>query len=211
MDSIKINLKDIELVLTQARGKIRIADFNGNHIRKPTTEGKNIKSNYIEWMITNKEVGNILNKFLNKLEKINLKNNLKKLSKFIRNTKYATRKSVKITSKKIDLFEKFEVYQYTDIFYSFEKKISSKIKVRVIFKMGDYTLAPHMFILIPFYHKSLKLKNFLGNVAENEALGSKCKGFWTINKEDIFEIVEALAYSSKDHRDDLIKIIDSQI
>lgn len=211
METIKLTPDIIELVLTQARGKVRIADLNGNHIKRPTTEGRNISSNYIEWMITNNEIQEILKKFLTKEEKIKLKQNLKKLLNFIRDTPYATREAVKVTSKRINSFNKFEIYKYTETFYSFEKIISSKIKVRITFKMGDYTLAPHMFILIPFHHKSLKIINAFGEVPKEEILNSKCKGLWKIEKKDIFEIVESLAYSSKNHRDDLIDIINFQI
>jgi len=208
--NIEIKEDEIIMVLTQAKSKIRLADGNGNHISKPT-EGKNIKTNFIEWMITNIQINELIKHFLNNGEKKKLIKELGRIKVFIRGSKYATREAVKPTTEKLDKFADFEIYKYTETFYSFEKEIVSKIKIRITFKMGDYTLAPFMFVLIPFEHSSLKLKNLKGFVKENEFLGSKCKGIWKPKKEDVIEIIKSLSCASDRHRDDLIEILKSQL
>lgn len=197
------------LVLTQARGKVRIADEGGNHIRKPAAEGKNIRTNYIEWMITNSEIERLVKYFLGDKDKEELVKKLGAIEAFIKDSKYATREAIKIITEKLDKFEDFDIYKYTENFYSFEKEVSSKIKIRITFKMGDYTLAPHMFVLLPFGHSLLKIDNCDGDVKEGSVLGRKCRANWKPRKEDIMEIIMALSHASKGHRDDLINILRS--
>ncbi len=209
MENINITKTKIFMVLTQARGRIRIADGNGNHIGKPAKEGKNIKTNFIEWMITNNQIEELVKYFLNKDDRNKLIQELEKINIFIKGSKYATREAVKPSTEKLDKFADFDIYKYTETFYSFEKKIISGIKIRITFKMGDYTLAPFMFVLLPFEHSSLELKNNNGFVKEGEFLGSGCKGIWTPKKEDIIQIIKSLSCASDGHRDDLIKILKS--
>jgi hypothetical protein len=208
MTTISITSENVVLLLTQARGKIRIADADGNHIRKPTS-AKNDKSFAIEWMITNDEVGELAKHFLNKEDTKELISYLGSIDKFIRDTKYATREAIKTTEEKLDKFLDFDIYKYTENFYSFEKKIDSGIEIRITFKMGDYTLAPHLFVLLPFVHEALVIKNINGVVGEGEILNSKCRGEWEPDKEDVAEIVKALAHASAQHRDDLIELLKS--
>lgn len=208
MATVNIGLNNVALLLTQARGKIRLADANGNHISKPT-EAENNETYFIEWMITNDEVVQLAKKFLNENDVQDLILDLSSINGFIRDTKYATREAVKTTEEKLDKFLDFDVYRYTENFYSFEKKIESGIKIRITFKMGDYTLAPHLFVLLPFAHHSLKIKNAIKVVNKEECLGSGCKGIWEPDKSDIKEIVKSLAHTSKQHMDDLIRILKS--
>ncbi len=208
MATVSIASKSVVLPLTQARGKVRIADANGNHIRKPTS-AKHDKSFSIEWMITNDEVGELAKHFLNKNNITELISGLEAIKSFIRDTKYATREAIKTTEQKLDKFLDFDIYRYTESFYSFEKRIDSGIKIRITFKMGDYTLAPHLFVLLPFAHEALIIKNINGVVGEGEILNSKCKGEWEPNKKDVIEIVKALAHASAQHRDDLIGLLKS--
>ena len=72
----------VQLTLTQARGRVRIADKNGNHISKPATEGKNSAENYIEWMITNTEISELAKSFLNEADKNLLIESLNKIKQF---------------------------------------------------------------------------------------------------------------------------------
>lgn len=207
--NIEIKKDEIILGLTQARGRIRLADGNGNHISKPATEGKNISTNFIEWMITNDQIEDLIKHFLDNKDRKELIKELEEIKVFIRGSKYATREAVKPTTEKLDKFGDFEIYKYTETFYSFEKEIISKIKIRITFKMGDYTLAPFMFVLLPFGHPSLKFKNINGLVKENEFLGGGCKGIWKSKKEDIIQIIKSLSCASDGHRDDLINILKS--
>jgi len=208
MATINITSKNVVLLLTQARGKIRIADADGNHIRKPTS-AQNDKSFAIEWMITNDEVGELAKHFLDGKDTKELISYLSSIDGFIRDTKYATREATKTTEEKLDKFLDFDIYKYTENFYSFEKKIDSGIKIRITFKMGDYTLAPHLFVLLPFAHEALTIKNINGVVGDGEILDSKCRGEWEPDKKDIIEIVKALAHASAQHRDDLIELLKS--
>jgi len=75
--------------------------------------------------------------------------------------------------------------------------------------MGDYALAPHLFVLLPFNHKAVEIKNVNGKVVDGEVLGTKCCAYWKPNQEDIIEIVKALSHASSKHRDDLIKLLKS--
>ncbi len=204
---MEIKNNQVQLILTQARGKVRIADENGNHIKKPATEGKNLEENYVEWMITNQEIGYLAKSFLKEDDKRMLIEYLLKINSFIGNSKYTSREALKTTTQKMDKFVDFDIYHYTENFYSFEKEIKSKIKIRITFKMGDYTLAPHMFVLLPFENSSLKLKNNHGEIRRGDFLGSRCVGWWSPIKEDIFEIITSLAYASEEHRNDLVKMI----
>lgn len=208
MATVSITSTNVVLLLTQARGKIRIADADGNHIRKPTS-AKNDKSFSIEWMITNDEVGELAKYFLDENDVTELITGLEAINSFVRDTKYATREATKTTEEKLDKFLDFDIYKYTENFYSFEKEIDSGIKIRITFKMGDYTLAPHLFVLLPFAHEALIIKNINGVVGNGEILNSKCRGEWEPDKKDIIEIVKALAHASAQHRDDLIELLKS--
>ncbi|HIH19090.1 TPA: hypothetical protein HA225_03860 [Candidatus Micrarchaeota archaeon] len=206
MSSVKIASEEAVLVLSQARGKVRIADENGNHISKPT-EAKYEPKYTAEWMITNDEVEKLVRVFLEDADRIFVIEEIKKLEKFIRDTEYATREALKTTTQEIKTFEGFRIFKYTENFYSFERELKSKIRIRIVFKMGDYTLAPHMFVLLPFSLNEIEIKNRLGNVNKSEMLGSGCRAIWKPKKEDVKEVVIALAHLSRDHRNDLIRIL----
>ena len=64
-------------------------------------------------------------------------------------------------------------------------------------------------MLIPFSHKSLKLKNKRGLIPNGGLLGSGCFAEWVPQKEDLIDIIRALSYASSDHRDDLVSILES--
>lgn len=49
MPTVNITKEKVQLFLTQAIGKVRISDQNGNHVKKPTSEGKNKKGYDVEW------------------------------------------------------------------------------------------------------------------------------------------------------------------
>ena len=60
MPIININNNVIELKLTSPQSKVRICDENGNHINKPVSAVVSFGNSYIEWMITNDELIQII-------------------------------------------------------------------------------------------------------------------------------------------------------
>jgi len=101
----------------------------------------------------------------------------------------------------------FSVYKYEETFYSFEKNVDTNLKVKITFKMGDYTLAAHMFVLIGFNHPDIILENNDNNIATNNPLGRGAKCRWTPTKEAIIEVAKALAHSSRDNKNDIIRLL----
>lgn len=83
------------------------------------------------------------------------------------------------------------------------------MQVKITFKMGDYTLAAHMFVLIGLANSDITLSNHEGNIENANALGSGAKCFWIPSKQIISEIAKALACSSEDHKNDLISLIEN--
>ncbi len=211
MSKAKAKLKGntIILQLHYSQGGTRTADKEGNHLPKPT-QVINDKRYYIEWMITNDEI-KLLSKLFKKEEDITgLINVLQKISKFAEETKYSKR-TTSFEKKEIDKFEGFKIYHYTDDFNSFEKILDSDLRVRLTFKLGDFgvTAHPHMYVLIPFNFKSLKIKNIEGEVNENKPLGKGCFGELNLNEEELKEIILTLAHASNNHRNALIEILKS--
>jgi hypothetical protein len=111
--------------------------------------------------------------------------------------------------KEIAEFEGFKIYQYNEYFNSFEKTLISGVKVRITFKLGDYGLDPHphMYVLVPFNHKFLKIKNNQGDVSSGDLLGSGCYGELKLDRKDLEEIILTLSHASSNHRDALIEIL----
>ena len=206
--AIKIVLEgnEIKLPLYRSQGGIRIADEQGNHVSSPT-KTKNEKEYYIEWMITNDEIKILSESILVDID--SLIKSMKELNKFTGDSEYSQRKTIKVDMKKVEEFEGFNIYQYNEFFNSFEKTFDSGIKVRITFKLGDYGLDPHphMYVLVPFNHKFLKIKNNEGEVGLRGLLGSGCYGQLKLGKKDLEEIILTLSNASSDHRDDLIEIL----
>jgi len=202
----KLNNTKIVLPLHFSQGGIRIADKNGNHSSSPT---KAIYKNeqYIEWMITNDEIKLLSGLFIPK-DKEDLIIEMQKIDKFAEQSEYSKRVT-STNEKEIAIFEGFNIYQYMDIFNSFEKILNSGIKVRLTFKLGDYGVVshPHMYVLIPFEHKSLELKNKNGLVNFGEKLGSGCFGELILDKDDLKGVILTLAHASNNHRSDLVEIL----
>lgn len=194
-----------------AQGSVRIADEDGNHEGSPT-KAKNEPVFFVEWMITNVEVKDLSDYFLKEIEVLALIKKLKQIKQFAQDSAYAKRQTNKSKTEKLDKFLDFEVSHYVDNFYSFEKILSSKIKVRITFKGGDYGIKtrPHMYVLLPFNHPSLNIKNRDGEVDKGVALGSGCFCEWVPTINDINEIIITLAHASEDHRDLLISVLQSQ-
>lgn len=205
MKIVNISKNKIKLLLTQPISKVRVTDYNGNHIKKPSTEGKNERTNYVEWMITNAEIEELVKNYLNKKNRELLKKKLERINKYLKGSKFATRKAHK---EKLDkIFMGFEIYKYEEKFYSFEKSLSSNIRIRLTFKMGDYTLAVHMFVLLPFDCDAIELINKKGKIAENDYLDSGAYAVWRPSWKDVMSIIEGLAYASEKHKIDLIGIL----
>lgn len=207
--TIKIRLTNgrIILKLHNSQGGIRIADEEGNHIAKPT-QAINENKYYIEWMITNDEIG-LLSKHLFK-NSSNIINEMKKINRFAENSEYS-RRTTKKEKEKIATFEGFEIYKYSDEFHSFEKTLPSGIKVRLTFKLGDYgiTAHPHMYVLVPFNYKSLKIKNRKGDVQNKGCLGSGCYGELILTANELKDIILTLSHASNNHRNSLIEVLTS--
>jgi hypothetical protein len=80
--------------------------------------------------------------------------------------------------------------------------------IRVAFKMGDYIINPHLFVLIPFDHPSLLIKNNIKEkVTIGDKLGSGACGIWRITKSDIMDIIKTISHASSPHRGDMIRFI----
>ncbi len=204
MAGVDIDSNGVELKLNMPRGIIRIADENGNHVSKPT-EARYERKHIVEWMITNDEVEKLVRAFLGNDDRAALITDIERIKNFIRETEYANREAAKTTLEEVAVFEGFRIFKYTENFYSFEKELSSKIRIRIVFKMGDYTLAPHMFVLLPFSLQDIEIENNIGKVQEHELLGSGCHARWKPKKSDVKEIVVALAHLSGSHRNDLVR------
>ncbi len=207
--AVKIKLvgNNIILKLHNSQGGIRIADEEGNHIAKPT-QALNEDKYYIEWMITNDEIG-VLSKHLFK-NPANIINEMRRISKFAEDSEYS-RRTTKKGKEKIATFEGFEIYKYSDEFHSFEKTLPSGIKVRLTFKLGDFgiTAHPHMYVLVPFDYKSLKIKNKEGDVPNKECLGSGCHGELVLTANELQDIILTLSHASSNHRNSLIEVLTS--
>lgn len=202
---IKLTKGNIILKLYNSQGGIRISDEEGNQVAKPT-QALNENKYYIEWMITNDEIG-LLSKHLFS-NFISIINEMKKISKFAEDSKYS-RRTTKKGKEKIATFENFDIYKYSDEFHSFEKTLNSGIKVRLTFKLGDFgiTAHPHMYVLVPFNFKSMKIKNKEGDVKNNEPLGSGCYGELILTANELKDIILTLSHASNNHRNSLIEVL----
>ena len=205
MATVYINNRTIELRLTSARSRVRICDINGNHISKPSSQNINFDNHYIEWMITNNELMEIISQKLTREEIIDLKNELQEITISLRNSNFYSRKAEKENINQT--FGNFLVYKYEEIFYSFEKNIDENLQVKITFKMGDYTLAAHMFVLIGLTNTNITLNNRDNSFANNNALGSGAKCVWSPSNQTISEIAKTLACSSEGHKNDLINLL----
>jgi len=205
MDIIQINKNNVKLLLSSQRSKVRIADSDGNQANKPTSV-KNLLTNSVEWMISNAEIQQLIINYLNGEDKKKLASRLKLVNTFLNKSEYATREAKKTTP--IGKFEDFNIYKYEESFFSFEKVLNLNIKIRITFKMGDFTLAPHMFILFPFDKKVIELFNCEGVVVSGSALGSGCFAAWKPTSGVICEVVEALAHASEGHKRDLLAMVE---
>ena len=208
--AIKIGIDNgkVKLSLFKSMGGIRIADEHGNHVSSPTKQKNEVRS-FVEWMITNEEIKFLVDSFFEKENINNLTSDMNDIKKFTEESEYSKRKTIKLDKEKVENFDGFEIFQYTENFSSFEKILDSKIKVRITFKLGDYGLEPHphMYVLLSFSHPSIKLKNNNGVVNQNGILGSGCFAEWIPTNQDIKEIITTLAHASSKHRDALVKIL----
>jgi hypothetical protein len=201
---VEISGDIVKLRLTSQRSSVRIADENGNHFAKPTL-AKNRKGLSIEWMITNEEIEKLIDLFLKTSDKEKLKLEISSYTKFFRESQYNVR-----IGKKKNIFKKFlglSVFKYDESFYSIEKQLNSKIRLKLTTKEGDLTLAPHLFILLPFGLKGIKIINASSSVKENTCLGGGCYALWKPTKSDIISITCALGRASEKHNSDLRRML----
>lgn len=207
MTTLHINNGIIELRLTTPRGKIRICDISGNHVSKPSSQNIDFSNHYIEWMITNDELLTIIKQKFGEDEVTQLKNELGAINISLRNSGYNIRAAQKQNTNRV--IEDFLVYKYEEIYYSFEKDIDTNLKVKITFKMGDYTLAAHMFVLINLTNSNIELSNNEGALENTNILGSGAKCIWSPTNLVVREITKTLAYSSEDHRNDLVTLLNN--
>ena len=203
--TITVDREKIILPLTIAMGKVRIADFNGNHIRRPSTDGRNQEGNYAEWMITNSEIEQLIKNYLSSSDRQILKAQIEKISQFLKGSKFAVRGASKETMN--EDFLGFKIYRYREEFYSFEKTLDSQARIRLTFKMGDFTLAVHMFVLLPFDGRAIRIFNKDGEVARDVYLGKGAYAVWKPSPADVISIINALACASDDHKNDLVGML----
>ena len=206
MTTVDIKSGNVDLILTSPRSGVRISDAHGNHVSRPVSEGKFDSDFFIEWMITNAQVSQLIQTNLNDADKENLRSGLKQIDNFIKDSNLAQRKA-EGGQKEAEKFLNFDVRKFVETFYSFEQEVQPHTRVRIIFKMGDFTLAPHMFVLLSFSHLKLKLGNRAGEITSGALLGSGAKAVWQPSKEEIKAIVLTLATASANHRDDLLRLI----
>ena len=209
MSRINISNSVIELQLTSPRSKVRICDESGNHINKPASIAVNFDNSYIEWMITNNELIQIITQKFTRDDIQDLINQLNEINISLRDSKYYSRAAQKQNINQS--IGGFSVYKYEETFYSFEKNVDTNLKVKITFKMGDYTLAAHMFVLIGLNHPDIKLENNENNISTNNPLGPGAKCRWSPSKETIVEIAKALTHSSRDHKNDIIRLLNEII
>ncbi len=209
MSIISINSNLIELKLTSPQSKVRICDENGNHINKPTSKAINFSNSYIEWMITNNELIQIVTQKFTRDDIKDLIRQLREINISLRDSKYYSRAAQKQNINQS--VSGFSVYKYEETFYSFEKNVDTNLKVKITFKMGDYTLAAHMFVLIGLNHPYIILRNNENNITTNNPLGPGAKCLWKPSKKAIVEIAKALVHSSKDHKNDIIQLLIKEV
>jgi hypothetical protein len=207
MATVYINNGAIELRLTSARSRVRICDINGNHVSKPSSQNINFNNHYIEWMITNNELLTIIKQKFGEDEVTQLKNELEEINISLRDSGYNIRAAQKENTNRV--IEDFLVYKYEEIYYSFEKDIDTNLKVKITFKMGDYTLAAHMFVLINLTNSNIELRNNEGILENTNILGSGARCIWNPTNLIVREITKTLAYSSGNHRNDLVTLLNN--
>ncbi|MFZ2149583.1 MAG: hypothetical protein WAV15_00265 [Minisyncoccia bacterium] len=203
--TVSISNGEVDLKLTSARSSVRICDNHGNHISKPSSQNIDFSTHYIEWMITNAELSQLITQKLTPEEIVELKKELSEIKTSLKDSEFYSRKAQKEElEQRVD---DFAVFKYEEIFYSFEKNIDPNLQVKITFKIGDFTLAAHMFVLIGVNNPNIALRNVANNIQTNTPLGSGAKCHWAPSSHTIIEIAKALACSSVDHRDDLILLL----
>jgi len=206
MATVFINNGVVELRLTLPRSKVRICDNNGNHVSKPSSENINFGNHYIEWMITNDELLKIIKQKFTREEILELRSELQETNISLRDSEFYSRAAQK--QRINQTIDNFFIYKYEEVFYSFERSINQNLLVKITFKMGDYTLAAHMFVLIGLISPDITLDNREGSIRVNNALGSGAKCLWSPSNQIIREIAKVLACSSRDHKNDLISLLE---
>jgi hypothetical protein len=209
MDTIYINNGIVELKLTSPQSKVRICDNNGNHVSRPSSENINFNNNYIEWMITNNELLQIINQKFTQDEIIELKNQLHNINISLKDSDFYSRAAQKQNINQA--IGDFSIYKYEEIFYSFEKNVDENLQVKITFKMGDYTLAAHMFVLIKLDNPNITLSNRENNIRNDTPLGSGAKCIWNPSNQTINEVTKTLACSSGGHKRDIINLLNSSL
>jgi len=205
MAKFSIENGKVNFILTSHSSNVRICDTNGNHVSRPVSQTIGFDTHSIEWMITNNELIKIISQQLTKQEIIELKNELQEITISLKDSNFYSRKAEKENINQT--FGNFLVYKYEEIFYSFEKNIDVNLQVKITFKMGDYTLAAYMFVLIGLNNPNIILFNSAGGIQNNNPLGSGAKCIWSPSSHTVKEIAKALACSSEDHKNALINLL----
>lgn len=205
MTSISISNGIVSLKLTSPISKVRICDNDGNHLTRPARSVFNLH-NYIEWMITNQELITLIRQKFTSQEIAGLIVELSRITLSLRKSEYYSRAAQK--ERLNETLANFSIYKYNEIFYSFEKNIEDSLRVRITFKMGDYTLAAHMFVLIGLNNSKINLTNNSGKIREGDIFGSGAKCNWSPSAEVIKDIAKTLSHSSEKHKSDIISLLE---
>lgn len=205
MTSINISNGTVSLKLTLPRSKVRICDNEGNHLARPVRSVFN-RNNYVEWMITNQELITLITQKFTRQEVDELIVELRDITISLRESEYYSRAAQK--EKLNQTLANFSIYKYNEIFYSFEKNIEGNLRVRITFKMGDYTLAAHMYVLIGLNDSEIGLTNNSGELQEGSVFGSGAKCEWNPSVEIIKDIAKTLSHSSENHKSAIISLLE---
>lgn len=190
----------------------RIADEHGNHLYKPT-EHKLEKKFFLEWMITNKELAQILVKFSGTEESFKIITAIRKLNNFIKEKQEYTGRKVE-TKAKVDEFLGYTVLKRQEVFFSFKRALDkTNCFVEVTFKPGDKSpMEEYMFLLIPFSDLSFIYKNGgIKKIEFDSIIKKKTYAVWQPDIDTIKELAITISHISEKHRDQIAEEINKLI
>lgn len=190
--------------LTIPKSRIRIADSNGEHISKPTICLRDDKY-WMEWMIKNNEIAQLIEEKFSNTDKKTAADELTTIIHFFIDSQYKSRRPFK--NEIGQTFGLYKIYEYKEVFYSFERELDTDTAVRVTFKQGDFGLTPHPFMFVLINFKALAITNKLGPVIQGQPLGSGAIADFKFSPELLNAAIMILGTASTAHRDDLIKLL----
>ena len=151
-------------------------------------------------MVTNKQLKRLSNKLLSKQRKTALINRIKKIRKFVEDTNFKVREPKRPRSAK-DQFRYYNVFRLNERFYSFEKE-KDDLHVRLTYKMGDYNIAPNVYVLLRFDNPNLTVE--LPEAGPKDEIGSNASAVWMPSAKNVELIAYTLAISDRKHKDSVL-------